>query len=331
MFKKKLLHLLMSALCILSTVFCIQYTPMSMVQAEDVEEGEIYTLEEPVEDSIEIEDEVTADSATEVEHPARVIDEADLLDEYEEEELLSLVNEISERQQFDVVILTVDSLDGEDIQYFSADYYDYNGYGMGENYDGAMFTVSMAEREWYMLTTGAAIDILTDDILYDMEEAIIPYLSDGDYAEAFAKFAKICDAEVTYALEGNAEDDSTSADGNASEEVFEDLYGDGYVRDDYYEEDSSPGILFSVIIGLVLAIFPPLVMKGQLQSVRMQASAGNYEKTGSCNITLRRDIFLYHTVNRVPRPKETQNRSGGGSTTFRGSSGRSHGGRGGGF
>ena len=153
----------------------------------------------------------------------------------------------------------------------------------------------------------------------------------------FTKFAKICDAEVTYAVGGNAADDSISADEETStddsdmEEVFEDLYGDGYDRNDYYEEESSPGILLSVIIGLVLALFPPLVMKGQLQSVRMQASAGNYEKTGSRNITLRRDIFLYHTVNRVPKPKETQNRSGGGSTTFRSSSGRSHGGRGGGF
>ena len=308
MLKKKLFNLLMSALCILTTVFCMQYTPMNTVQAEDVEE-----------------------------HPTRVIDEADILDEYEEEEILSLVNEISERQQFDVVILAVDSLDGEDIQYISADYYDYNGYGMGDNYDGAMFTVSTDEREWYMLTTGSAMDILTDDILYDMEEAIIPYLSDGDYAEAFTKFAKICDAEVTYAVGGNAADDGISADEETStddsdmEEVFEDLYGDGYDRNDYYEEESSPGILLSVIIGLVLALFPPLVMKGQLQSVRMQASAGNYEKTGSRNITLRRDIFLYHTVNRVPKPKETQNRSGGGSTTFRSSSGRSHGGRGGGF
>jgi len=301
MFKKKLFNVFMSAFCILGTVFCIQCTPMSIVQAEDVDE-DIYTLEE---------------------HPVRVVDEADILYDHEEEELLALVNEISERQQFDVVILTVDSLDGEDIQYFSADYYDYNGYGMGDNYDGAMFTVSMDEREWFMLTTGAAMDILTDDVLYHMEEAIIPYLSDGDYIQAFEKFAKICDAEVTYASgDGPTEDGST-------EDVYEDLYGEDYYEGERYGKESSPGIIFSIIAGLVLGFIPVMIMRGQLKSVKMQASAGCYEKAGSRKITLQRDTFLYHTVNRVPRPKESSGRSGGGS--FRGSSGRSHGGRGGRF
>ena len=69
-------------------------------------------------------------------------------------------------------------------------------------------------------------------------------------------------------------------------------------------------------------------MRGKLKSVKMQTSAGGYEDRGSRNLTTRQDIFLYHTVNRVPKPDES---SSGGSTTFKGSSGRSHGGRGGSF
>lgn len=230
-------------------------------------------------------------------HPSRVVDEADLLTADEEESLLGYVDEISENRQFDVVVVTLDSLNGEAIQYYAADYYDYNGYGMGENYDGAMFIMSMEEREWFILTTGYGIDVLTDSEIDSIGEEMVPYLSSGEYAEAFQIFADEVETEVEYGVEP--------------------------------EEEPTPNIVISIVAGLFFGLIPALVMRGKLKSVCMQTSAGRYEKRGSRNITTRQDIFLYHTVNRVPR--ETESRSGGGSSTFSGSSGRSHGGRGGGF
>ena len=265
-------------------------------------------------------------------HPVRVVDEADILTSSEETNLLRTVDEISERQQFDVVIVTVESLDGEDIQNYAADYYDYNGYGMGDEYDGAMFIISMQEREWFVLTTGYGIDVLTDAEIDDMAERFVPDLSNGDYETAFEKFAVYCDSQINYAR-GVTSDEAQENDG-----YYEDLLEDeeAYYEEDIYYEDihqgsSSPDLILSLIAGLVLAFVPVLIMKGQLKSVHMQSSAGGYEKRETRKITVSRDTFLYHTVNRVPRPKENTNRSGGGSSTFRGSSGRSHGGRGGGF
>lgn len=246
-------------------------------------------------------------------HPARVVDEADILLASEETNLLCTVDEISERQQFDVVVVTVESLNGEDIQYYAADYYDYNGYGMGDEYDGAMFIISMTEREWFVLTTGYGIDVLTDAEIDDMSEQVVPYLSSGDYATAFEEFAVYCDKQINY--------DRSAASDKSQENDEEDVY--------YEENVGSPSIVLSLIAGLLLAFVPVLIMKGQLKSVHMQSSAGGYEKRDTRKITVSRDTFLYHTVNRVPRPKE--NSSSGGSSTFRGSSGRSHGGRGGGF
>lgn len=313
MMKKKLLNILMPAFYILIMVYCVKNHGLIFEQAK--ENLALSTVE------------------AEEMHPLRVVDEADILYDSEEEDLLSLVNEISERQQFDVVCVTVDSLDGEDIQYFAADYYDYNGYGMGKKYDGAMFIVSMQERQWYMLTTGYAMDILTDADLADMEDEIIPYLSDGDYAQAFTAFANECDAQISYGVndEGAYESDGSTEDVYTKEEFMENESTEDVYAEDDYGEESAPGIILSVIIGLVLAFVPTLVMRGQLKSVHMQNSAGQYEKHDSRKITVRRDIFLYHTVNRVPKPKDNPNRSGGGGSSFRGSSGRSHGGRGGGF
>lgn len=226
-------------------------------------------------------------------HPLRVVDEADLLTSVEEDELLAQVDEISERHQFDVVVVTVNSLDGEDIQYYAADYYDYNGYGMGENHDGAMFIMSMEEREWFILTTGYGIDVLEDYEIDSIGEKMVTDLSDGLYLDAFETFAEEVDFEVEYGV-----------------------------------QEATPSILISIVAGLVLGLIPAFIMRGKLKSVKMQTSAGGYENKGSRNLSTKQDIFLYHTVNRVPKPKEN---SGGGSTTFKGSSGRSHGGRGGSF
>ena len=264
-------------------------------------------------------------------HPVRVVDEADILLQSEETNLLRVVDEISERQQFDVVVVTVESLGGEDIQYYAADYYDYNGYGMGDNYDGAMFIISMEEREWFVLTTGYGIDVLTDAEIDDMSQNVVPYLSSGDYETAFEMFAVYCDKQINYDR-GLISEEPQEEDG-----VYEDLMEeDVYNEEIYYEENiyqkngGSPSIIISLIAGLGLAFVPVLIMKGQLKSVHMQSSAGGYEKRNTRKITVSQDTFLYHTVSRVPRPKENTNRSGG-SSTFRGSSGRSHGGRGGGF
>ena len=167
---------------------------------------------------------------------------------------------------------------------------------MGENYDGAMFIMSMEERERFILTTGYGIDVLTDSEIDDIGEDMLPYLSSGEYAEAFEIFADEVDSEVQYGVEP--------------------------------VEPASPSILISLAAGLVLGLIPAFIMRGKLKSVHMQKSAGRYEDRGSRNITTRQDIFLYHTMNRVPKADESRS---GGSSTFTGSSGRSHGGGGGGF
>jgi len=232
-------------------------------------------------------------------HPPRVVDDADILTADEEADLQYLADEISERQQFDVVIVTINSLNGEDIQYYAADYYDYGGYGMGENYDGVMFLISMEEREWFILTTGYAIDVLNDSDIDTLGDEIVPYLSSGDYAEGFRIFAESCEEEVIYTNENGV-------------------------------EEAKPSLLISVIAGLVLGLIPAFIMRGKLKTVHMQKSAVRYEKRETRNITVRQDTFLYHTINRTPIETDSGTRSGG-SSTFTGSSGRSHGGGGGGF
>ena len=78
----------------------------------------------------------------------RLTDQADLLSDDEETELLHKLDEISERQQSDIVVVTRKSLKGKSAMEYADDFYDNNGYGFGDGKDGILFLISMEERDW---------------------------------------------------------------------------------------------------------------------------------------------------------------------------------------
>ena len=236
---------------------------------------------------------------------SRLVDGADLLDTAEEKELLEQLDEISERQQCDVVVVTTDSLNGKTPEAYADDFYDYNGYGMGEDNDGMLLLVSMEKRKWHISTCGFGIEALTDAGIEYISENFLPDLSDGNYGDAFRIYASLCDEFITQAKEGNAYDVGNMPKGKVS----------------------LLWIPVSLLIGLVIALVVTGCMRAQLKTVRRQAAAVNYMKPGSMNLKVSRDIFLYRTVTRTERPKENE----GGSSTHSSSSGETHGGGGGSF
>lgn len=72
----------------------------------------------------------------------------------------------------------------------------------------------------------------------------------------------------------------------------------------------------AVLIGFAIAMIVVFFLKKQLKSVSMQRGAVNYVRPGSMNVTAARDSYLYSTVSRTARPKESSSShtsSGGGS------------------
>ena len=72
----------------------------------------------------------------------RLVDNADLLMADDAEALLADLDSRSEALQFDIVIVTVDSLDGETPRNYAEDFFWYNNYGLGEDRDGALLLVA---------------------------------------------------------------------------------------------------------------------------------------------------------------------------------------------
>lgn len=236
-------------------------------------------------------------------HPSRLVDEADILTDAQEAETIAMLDKLSTECEFDIVIVAVDSMEGQDAESYADDYFEYNGYGMGENYDGALLLLSMEERQWHISTCGYGIAALSDNDLYQIEEEMVPYLSSGDYMEAFENFAWLCAGYVTEAQEAGVTYSESESEG----------MGIGLA------------VVCCLVAGFLLAFIPMLLMKKKMKSVRVRNEATEYMDLGSRRITRSHDRFLYHTINRVYTPKQEH------SSTHTGSSGRSHGGRGGGF
>lgn len=236
------------------------------------------------------------------EKSSRVVDFADILTESEESSLLAILDEISERQQLDIVVVTTNTLDGKSPMVYADDFYDENYYGFGVEKDGVLLLISMEDRDWWISTAGFGITAFTDAGITYLSEQFLPVLGDGDYEGAFTCFARLCDEFITQARTEEA-----------------------------YDSGALPKAPFSIgynlgkalLIGLFIAIIITAAMRYSMKSVRFQPTASAYIKNGSMNVTKAKDLFLYSHVDRRVREKSS---SSGGSKTHTSSSGRSHGG-----
>lgn len=236
----------------------------------------------------------------------RVVDDADLLETVDEKVLLKKLNEISERQECDVVVVTVEGMDGKTAAEYADDFYAYNGYGFGENRDGILLLVSMEDRDWYMSTCGYGITAFTDAGREYMADQFLPMLSDGDYNGAFTKYAELCDDFISQAKTGEPYDTGNLPKGSVS----------------------PIWILGDLIIGFVIAFILGTKKKSNLKSVRTQKTAQDYAVPGSMVLTVNWD----HLVNKVVTTRVIQkNNNSSGSSTHTSSSGTTHGGSGGKF
>ena len=224
---------------------------------------------------------VCAAAATET---GLLYDEADLLTSAEETELLGKLQSAGAEYQAQLIVVTLPSMNGGDIDQFVEDIYDSMNLGIGENRDGVLLLVSMDPRQYRILSNGyagSAIDVGTIDRI---GEAMVPDLSDGYYADAFDTFVEQCE----YYLQG---------------------YQKGFPF------NFGQKLMIALVVGIVAGLIVALVLKGQLKTVYKQNQARSYMTPGSMQLTTNSDVFLYHDVKRTPRPKS--NSSGSRSSSSR--------------
>ena len=219
-------------------------------------------------------------------------DEADLLTDSEEVTLVEKLKDVSRACNAQLVVVTIASMDGGDIDSYVDYLYDSMGFGYGENHDGVLLLVCMDPREYRILSNGYAGTAIGPDQIDTLCDFMEIYLPNGHYTSAFHSFADQSGEFLEYYLMGSP-----------------------------FKVGKSLAI--SLIIGIIAGLIVAFILKGQLKSVRKQDQAYGYVKPGSMTVNLQYDIFLYRTVTRTKKQKRVESTSSGSGDTARSKGGGS--------
>lgn len=246
--------------------------------------------------------------------PEYVVDQAELLTPAQEQELQKLVDEIKQEYQFEVVILTVDSIGNKSAQDYADDFYDQGAYGP----DGLLFLLSMEYRDYWASTAGEGIKWFSDYRLDSMADQILSNLSNGQYFQAFKQYITLVETQLE---QSNADD---YVPGGSENSVSKRSLQDNLIV---------IGVI--LVVAFVVAFCIVSGMKKKMSTKNRKVDAKYYIGANNLQLSRQQDIFMYSRLARVARAQDTSSsssgRSGGGGSSHRSSGGVSHGGRGGKF
>ncbi|MGM9988927.1 MAG: TPM domain-containing protein [Bacillaceae bacterium] len=234
----------------------------------------------------------------------KVYDQANLFSTSEIQQLENTIASITQTYNMDVGVVTTNNVDGKSSRDYADDFYDYNGFGVGPDFDGLLLLINMEDREVYISTSGVAIDYFTDARIDNMLDNVYKDLGDGKYFVASSTFL------------------------NDVQDYIQAGIPDGQHRiEELTTKDIITRIIISIVVGLAIAMLVCFIIYRRYKNPKAFV-AENYLDRNSLQITAQKDEFIrtYTTKTKIEKPKDN-----GGSTTHTSSSGRSHGGGGRGF
>jgi uncharacterized protein len=223
----------------------------------------------------------------------RLVDDADIFTDEEEAELTAKLDSLRENfPQSDFVVFTDNSSYGLDHDVYAADFYVFNGYGVGGDYNGVILLICMEpdNRCWYIWGTGGCEKLFQSDANIDhLNSTIAPYLRSGDYAQGVSAY--LDDLNV--------------------------LFSKGH-----FPKGIRPLVVIGALLGgLVIGFIVRTVLESEMNNVHEAVQADRYLDTGSVQLRHSADYFLYRTVNRVKREKSSSSHSSSSSSGRSGSGG----------
>lgn len=230
-----------------------------------------------------------------------VLDDAGVLTDDEVVEIGTRLAEISQRYEMVVVVAAESMMSGESPEQMADDildsYLDESPYGGIALY--ICFDNGNSERRYHFSTVRDGKLAINSRGLSYLEDRVVPYLKDNDFAGAFNEFA------------------------SATEELYQ-MYENG---EPY---NKVPTVAFILVWGGVIAmtlLISISLLSGKMKKMktaRPKNYAREYMKKDSLNITASEDIFLYSVVTQTKIERDD-------SGDHTSSSGESHGGAGGSF
>lgn len=280
-----------------------------------------------------------------IEPSRNIVDMANILS-FEQIQLLEQkITKITNDHQIDIVILTTYLNNGKSMMDLADDYYDENDYGINLTKDGLILVLSLQSNEWYISTSGKAINIFSDWGIEYLGKVMKPSFVDKNFYQGFADFI---DYTEKFSIQANTEDpyDRYNQGNLPNLDGDEVVSNDQEINNQETKEkeplDSTKRIFGSLGIGLIIGLIVSFIRLGKMNTKKAVKNANEYVKENSFKLTKSNDLYLYQTVTKKRRPideekniskshKTTSSVRSSGSSTHHSSSGRSHGGGGGKF
>lgn len=224
-----------------------------------------------------------------------VVDEADLLTIQQEEDLAAYAQSIRSEYDIDVAIVIVSSSEGKSAQGYADDYFDYNGYGVGDDDSGVLFLLAIQDREYAISTYGKAIDALSDRDIDELLDSVYDSFRSGNYYMGLRTYLDTLESE---------------------------LHDYAQPKDPNY---ASIGVI-SLAVGAGAGGIGLATMRSGMKTAKPQVGAQSYLANNSFTLPVNQDTFLYTRTSRTRIQHDSSSGGGGRGSTHTSSSGRSHGG-----
>ena len=225
----------------------------------------------------------------------KIVDKTDSLSESEIEDLNDELRTLVNNAGFDVVVYFTYEM--ADITELADNYFDYNGYGLGNDKEGIILCVNYYDRDYTITTSGSKTKkLFNDDALNYIYDNVTPYLSNGNKVGAVREFIE----DINY--------------------ICSDEYSDLRMQDNI-----KSSLIIGVFGALIISLVTFLILRGQLKTQGIKKEAYDYVNKASVDVFRSGEIFLYKNIS---RRRIERSQSSGGSGSHISSSGRSHGGGG---
>ena len=216
---------------------------------------------------------------------ANVIDTAESLSESEAEALDARCSELEQTYGCGVYLVTVDDYtayySADSIESFAESVFLDLGLGAGEEQDGVLLVLSMAERDYDICAHGTIGNRAFTDYGKGVlaERWFLEPFSRDDWSGGFAAFLDGCEEYLRMDAEGAPFDQGTDPERLGDLAVVK--------------------WLVVIFVPLLTALVVCLVMKGKMKSARLQTQADAYITQDSLRLTRQDDRYITTTQTRV--------------------------------
>lgn len=137
-----------------------------------------------------------------------VMDTYELFEPEVTAELEQKAQDASAGHGVNVYLLTVSDIGGQNVREFAKDWYRNYDLGYGEGKSGILFLIALDSRDYVTITYGGGVTAFTDYRIAQIEDKIVPMLSDGSYYKASDTYIEMCADTLDFYAEKGAPLDS---------------------------------------------------------------------------------------------------------------------------